>query len=154
MECDKLLPIRKWTACEKIEQLHNIKNMNCTVKVTDQGKDCCVCSLHIKMYELYRWNQRKKDGNVGLQHLVETFYALLCYLILCEYNPTETGVVDDDDSDDEIGYGIISLYTRHLHFIKANWYELMVDKTSLSHYLIVIIENSTFKQSNIEKEKE
>lgn len=144
-----MFPRGKWTACEKIEQLHDIKNMDCT-KVTDSGQECCVCSLHIKMYELYMWNERRTNGNIGLQHLIETFYAILCYLILFKYNPAEADV----DSDDEIENGLTSHYTRHIEFIKTNWYQLMADKTSLSPYLITIIESSTFKAKKIEEEKD
>ena len=149
MECEELLPTEKWTACDKVEQLRGIQNMHCVVKVTERGKDCCVCSLHIQMYELYRWNERVINGNVGLRHLVETFYAVLCYIILCDYNPTETDV----DSDDEIEYGSISHYVRHLGFIRRNWYDFMVDKSSLSHHLVAIIETATFKQRNIDGER-
>lgn len=151
MQCDKLFPSGKWTACEKIEQLHEIENMHCTVKVTDLGQDCCVCSLHIKMYELYRWNEKKINGNIGLQHLVEIFYAILCYFMLYKYDQTAEA---DADSDDEIEYGLMSYYTRHISFIRTNWYSFMADKTSLSHYLITIIESSTFKAKKVEKEKD
>tara|TARA_B100000475_G_C15017177_1_gene322759 strand:- start:496 stop:1467 length:972 start_codon:yes stop_codon:yes gene_type:complete len=150
MECDKLLPSGKWTACEKLEKLNNMQNMHCTIKVTDAGKDCCVCSLHVKMYELYRWTERKVNGNIGLQHLIEIFYAILCYFILHEYKPMEADV----DSDDEIEFGILSHYTRHIEFIKRNWYSLISDKTSLSHYLTKIIETASFKCSSIDQEKD
>lgn len=150
MGCEQLLPNEKWTACEKIEQLRGIENMHCVVKVTDRGEDCCVCSLHVQMYELYRWNERTVNGNVGLRHLVETFYAILCHIILSEYNPNESDV----ESDDEIGYGSVPAYVRHVKFIRNNWYELMVDKTLLSHNLVAIIENGTFRQSNIGQERD
>ena len=148
MECDKLFPTNKWIACEKLEQLDAIKSMNCVVKVTAKGKDCCVCSLHIRMYELYRWTEKATNGNLGLQHLIEIFYAVLCHLMLFDGDAGTSDV----ESDDEIEYGSIARYLRHVRFIRINWYDLM-DKTSLPQPLVAIIETATFKNTNVETER-
>lgn len=144
MDCETLLPRQKWVACEKLERLQNIHELNLTVKVTDTGKACCVSSLHGKMYDLYRWDERQENGNIGLEHLVETFYAVLCYTVL---HP-QSELVDDD----EIEYVDLKHWVRHLNFIRNQWYDLITDKTRLSPHLNTIIQNSTFTTANVDGE--
>ena len=72
--CDTLVPTGKWTACDKIEQLEGMRLL--------RRGDCCAHSLPVKIYDLYKWTEQKMNSNLGLQHLVEVFYAVLCHAAL------------------------------------------------------------------------
>lgn len=144
MDCHSLVPTDKWMACEKVRRLKN-----CQLK--ERG-DCCVCGLYVSQHELCRWTE--KGENIGLQHLMEVFFAILCYTMLQENRSTSSAQQNASDSSSDED-SVSHIYLRHIRFIKEKWYTQLKkeSKSILSDHLNAILQIDRYTLAHKQKYK-